>query len=138
MRWAAFLRFGRSGATRRTTVDTYTETETETRTPARRPERSAFSIQEFCWRQDFGLGTYHKIKRAGKGPDELRIGNVIRITSAAERKWQRERTYPKGAEAKARTIAEAKTKARGRKAGKLAAASPLHVSQQRKRASASA
>jgi hypothetical protein len=97
-----------------------------------RPERVAFPISEFCWRNAIGRGTYHKIKRAGQGPDELRIGNVIRITAEAEQKWQRERTNPKGAEAKARTIAEAKTKARGKNAGKLSAASPHHVSKRKR------
>jgi hypothetical protein len=105
---------------------------------APRPERVAFSIQEFCWRNDISPPTYHKLKNAGLGPDEMRFGNVIRITTKAESKWQRARTYPKGDEAKAKARSEAVTVARGKNAGKLSAASPRHFSKQRKRASATA
>ena len=105
------------------------------RAVARQPERVAFPIGEFCWRNAIGLGTYHKMKRLGLGPDEMRVNNVVRITAESEKKWQRARTYPKGDEAKAKTAAEAKAKARGRNAGKLAAQSPRHVSK-RKRQSA--
>ena len=105
------------------------------RASARQPERVAFSIGEFCVRNDIGTGTYHKLKRLGLAPDEMRFGNVIRITAEAELKWQRARTNPKGEEAKAKAHSEAVTAARGRKAGKLSAASPRHVSK-RKRQSA--
>src|ERR1039458_554353 len=105
------------------------------RAPARSLERVAFSIPEFCTRNNFGTGTYHKMKRLGLGPDEMRVGNLIRITAEAELKWQRARTYPRGAEADAKARAEALRVARGRKAGKLSAASPRHVSK-RKRQSA--
>jgi hypothetical protein len=105
------------------------------RAPVRQPERVAFSIPEFCVRNGFGTGTYHKLKRLGLGPDEMRVGNLIRITAEAELRWQRARTNPQGAEAVAKARSEAVTKARGRKAGKLSAASPRHVSK-RKRQSA--
>jgi hypothetical protein len=98
------------------------------RAPARQPDRVAFSIGEFCARNGIGSGTYHKLKRLGLGPDEMRFGNVVRITAEAELKWQRARTYPKGDEAKAKARSEAVTAARGRKAGKLSAASPRHWS----------
>lgn len=98
------------------------------RAPTRQPERVAFSILEFCARNNFGTGTYHRLKRSGLGPDEMRVGNLIRITAEAELKWQRARTYPKGDEAKAKARSEAVTKARGRTAGKLSAASPRHWS----------
>jgi hypothetical protein len=97
-----------------------------------RPERVSFSIQDFCWRNDIGTGTYHKLKNAGLGPDEMRFGNVIRITAEAELKWQRARTYPKGDEAKAKARSEAVTVARGKNAGKLSAASPHHVSKRKR------
>lgn len=96
--------------------------------PARRLERVAFSIQEFCWRNDISPPTYHKLKNAGLGPDEMRIGNVIRITTEAELKWQRARTYPTGQEAEAKARSKAMTVARGKKAGKLSAKSPRHIS----------
>jgi|SRR5665213_1280283 len=95
---------------------------------ARRLERVAFSIQEFCTRNNFGTGTYHKLKRLGLGPDEMRVGNLIRITAEAELEWQRARTFPTGDEAKAKARSEAVTVARGQKAGKLSAKSPRHIS----------
>ena len=98
------------------------------RASARQPERVAFSIQEFCVRNAIGTGTYHKLKHLGLGPDEMRFGNVVRITAEAELKWQRARTYPTGDEAKAKARSEAVTVARGRKAGKLSAASARHIS----------
>lgn len=97
----------------------------------RQSERVAFSIQEFCWRNTISLPTYHKLKRAGLGPDEMRFGNVIRVTAEAELKWQRARTNPKGDEARATAAAAAATVARGRRAGKLAAQSERHVSKRK-------
>ena len=98
-------------------------------------ERTAFSIAEFCFRHSISLATFHKQKRAGLGPAEMRVGNVVRITLEEELKWQRALTHPKGDEAKAKARAEAAAVARGRNAGKLAAQSPRHVSK-RKRQSA--
>ena len=62
---------------------THATTEIE-RASARQPERVAFSIGEFCVRNDIGTGTYHKMKRLGLGPDEMRVGNLIRVTREAE------------------------------------------------------
>lgn len=104
------------------------------RPPAREVERVAFSISEFCIRNGFGTGTYHKLKRLGLGPAELRVGNIVRITLAAEQKWQRARTNPTGDELKARERAEAVAVARGKNAGRLAAASDKHISKTRRRA----
>jgi hypothetical protein len=92
------------------------------------PERVAFPISEFCVRNSIGPGTYHKMKRAGLGPKEMRFGNVIRISLEAEQQWQRDRANPKGDEAKTKARAEAVTLARGKNAGKLSAQSPVHVS----------
>jgi hypothetical protein len=103
------------------------------RAPAREVERVAFSISEFCIRNGFGTGTYHKIRHLGLGPDELRVGNIVRITLEAELAWQRARTHPQGAELKARERAEAVAAARGRNAGQLAAASDKHISKVRGR-----
>ena len=85
-------------------------------------------------RNDIGPGTYHKLKRLGLAPDEMRFGNVVRITAEAELKWQRARTYPQGEEAKAKARSEAVTVARGRKAGNFSAASPRHVSKRKRSA----
>jgi hypothetical protein len=53
---------------------------------------------------------------------------VVRISLESELKWQRSLTHPKGDGAKAKARAEAKASARGRKAGRLVAQSPRHVS----------
>ena len=86
------------------------------------------SIATFCARNGIGLTLYHRLKNEGRGPREMRLGRTIRITLDAERDWQREREFPSDAEA--RLIAR-EQKARvglARRAGKIAAASPKHVS----------
>jgi hypothetical protein len=96
-------------------------------------QRSSFSILEFCTRNNISLGTYHKLKRAGLGPAEMRLGNVVRVTSQAEREWQAARTTPtEGIEVEAREASENEAKTRAKKAGKLSAASPRHVSKRKR------
>ena len=90
------------------------------------------SIATFCARNGIGLTLYHKLKQQGRGPREMRLGRTIRITLDAERDWQREREFPSDAEA--RLIAR-EQKARvglARRAGKIAAASPKHISRRRR------
>jgi hypothetical protein len=57
----------------------------------------------------------------------MRLNTVIRISLESERKWQKARSNPRGAEAQAKPAAEAKASERGRKAGELAVESPRHV-----------
>jgi hypothetical protein len=103
------------------------------------PERSAFSIAEFCFRNGISLSTYHKLKNKGLGPDEMRSGHLVRISAEKELEWQRARSEPQDkAEIAARAAAEAATKARGKKAGRLSLQSPTHISKLRKRAPAAA
>jgi hypothetical protein len=54
-------------------------------------ERSSFTISEFCDRNGFSRGFFYKMKKAGIGPRELIIGDLIRITVEAEADWKRER-----------------------------------------------
>jgi hypothetical protein len=65
------------------------------------PERSAFTISEFCARNHITKPTYYKMRAVGLGPDEMRIDDIVRITVAAEARWQRARENPKGKEAEA-------------------------------------
>ena len=52
-------------------------------------QRAAYTIPEFCFRNNLSRPTYHRLRSEGRGPVEMRIGlNMIRITSAAERDWQ--------------------------------------------------
>lgn len=93
--------------------------------------RVAFTIAEFCWRNTLSLGVYHKLKRLGLGPDEMRVNQLVRITAESELAWQRKLSHPQGPAAEAKERAEAITKERGRKGGKMSAAAA-----QRKRAMA--
>lgn len=104
-----------------------------------RPEitgrRVAFSISEFCERNGISRSKYHKLKRDGRGPAEMRDGRIVRITLESELAWHKSLTHPTGQLAELRASDEAATRDRGRNAGRLAAQSPRHVSK-RKRQSA--
>src|SRR6516165_6503808 len=53
-------------------------------------ERAAYTIPEFCFRNNISRPTYHRLRAEGRGPVEMRLGlNLIRITGDAERDWQR-------------------------------------------------
>ena len=96
-----------------------------------RAEPQAFSIAEFCARNRISLSTFHKLKNLGRGPRLMCLGRAIRISIEAERDWRAEREQPQAAEA-SQTVFEARLRSSaGRRAGKLAAASPRHVSKRR-------
>lgn len=56
---------------------------------AKKPEPSAFTIAQFCARNQISQAHYFNQRAAGKGPREMRIGRSVRITPDAERDWQR-------------------------------------------------
>jgi hypothetical protein len=59
-------------------------------------ERVAFTIPEFCFRNNISRPTYHRLRSEGRGPAEMRIGlNAIRISAEAERDWQRRMQEPR-------------------------------------------
>jgi hypothetical protein len=60
--------------------------------------RSAFTIQEFCYRNHICRASYYNLKKAGKGPREMIVGGMVRITGPAEAKWQQEREAERAAE----------------------------------------
>lgn len=115
-----------------------TAIQTNTTGPSGKPERVSFSIADFCYRNDISLSTYHRLKRSGLGPKEMRLGTVVRITIDAERKWQEARSNPRGAEAEDNAATQEMTSARGRKAGQLAVQSPRHVANIKRAARAEA
>ena len=48
----------------------------------------SFSLKEFRQRHRLSESQYHKLKREGRGPDEMSIGSHgRRISVAAERRW---------------------------------------------------
>jgi hypothetical protein len=54
-------------------------------------ERAAFSIPEFCTLHGFARRTYYKLKMAGLGPTETRLGKRVLISREAAARWLRER-----------------------------------------------
>jgi hypothetical protein len=54
-------------------------------------QHTSFSIDTFCARNEFSRGFYYKLKRTGRGPREMRVDGLIRITAEAEREWQKAR-----------------------------------------------
>ena len=51
-------------------------------------KRLAYSIDELCVAADISRSFYERMKRAGKGPEELQLaGKTIRITPIAAKKW---------------------------------------------------
>jgi hypothetical protein len=88
-------------------------------------ERVAYSIPEFCFRNNISRPTYHRLRAEGRGPVELRLGlNLIRITAEAERDWQRQMQEPQ-------PDFETRAAERAVKAGDAAAKSDRHVSRKR-------
>jgi hypothetical protein len=98
------------------------------------PERQAFTIQEFAFRNGISLSTYNKLKKQGRGPREMTLGRAIRISATAERDWQAARENPSDTEARLiKREKEARVRS-ARKAAKISAASPHHVSRRNKKA----
>jgi hypothetical protein len=90
-------------------------------------ERAAYTIPEFCFRNNISRPTYHRLRAEGRGPVEMRVGlNLIRITAQAERDWQHRLQRPSAdLEQRART--------RAVKAGGAAVKSDRHISVARRR-----
>jgi hypothetical protein len=89
-------------------------------------ERLAFSIPEFCYRNNLSRATYHRLRAEGKGPVEMRLGlNAIRISADAERDWRNRMQQPDQ---------DLKTRATARavKAGYASVKSDRHVSKRRR------
>jgi predicted DNA-binding transcriptional regulator AlpA len=53
--------------------------------------KAAYSIAEFCQVYGISKGLYHKMKRAGEGPREIRIGSRVLISLEAAQAWNRAR-----------------------------------------------
>ena len=91
-------------------------------------QHRASTIPDFCLNNGISLSHYHSLKRQGLGPREMLVGNLIRISSEAEREWtERMEALAASPEGKKRS---AERHAKMVRAGKLAAQSPKHVSKQ--------
>jgi hypothetical protein len=95
-------------------------------------ERSQ-TIAEFCAHEHISKATFYKLKAAGLGPDEFRLPNstVVRITAGARETWRQRMAELAQGEA-ARLEAERRS-AQAAAAGRLAAASPRHISKQQQK-----
>ena len=89
-------------------------------------ERTAFTIPEFCFRNSISRPTYHRLRSEGRGPVEMRVGlNLIRVTLAAERDWQRQMQEP-------RADLETRAVERAVMASGVAVKSDRHISKKRR------
>jgi len=111
---------------RRTTADT--DMLLTSAAPHQVPEPDAYSIPGFCKQHDISEPTYYKERRAGRGPVEMRIGAVVRISREAAADWRRARENPTGEEAAVVARQAESLRERARRASRNSIASPLHVS----------
>ena len=85
-------------------------------------ERVAFTIPEFCLRNNISRQKYRTLRAENRGPVEMRVGiNTIRITAESERDWQLLMQEPQ-------PDVEARATERAVRAGTAAAKSDKHVS----------
>jgi hypothetical protein len=90
-------------------------------------ERVAYTVPEFCFRNNISRPTYHRLRAEGRGPVEMRLGlNAIRISAEAERNWQQEMQKP-------RPDLEVRNAERAVKAGNAGVKSSQNVSKKRRR-----
>ena len=54
-------------------------------------EPQAYSIEEFCRAHRFSRAQYFNLKREGKAPREMRVGNRVIISREAAADWRRDR-----------------------------------------------
>jgi hypothetical protein len=89
------------------------------------------TISEFCRLAHISTPTYFSLQRKGLGPETITIPGtrIVRISPQARREW-RERMRELSATETAKLEARRRREQASR-AGKLAVASPLHVSKRR-------
>jgi hypothetical protein len=97
-----------------------------------RPER-AQTIGEFCAAENICASTYYKMRRLGVGPREERVPGttIIRITAEARCAWHVRLAEMR--QSRDADLEERRRSAHATQAGKIAAASPLHVSKRSRR-----
>jgi len=54
-------------------------------------EGPSLSITAFCEAEGLSRAAYFKMRGEGWGPDEIYIGDLVRITPAARREWRQRR-----------------------------------------------
>lgn len=94
----------------------------------------SLTIRTFCKLEDISLPTYYKLRKAGYGPEEMRVPEtaIVRISPEAHREW-RERI--KNLSNSPQVQKERRALSRhGKRAGAAAAKSPKHISRPEVRA----
>src|SRR5262245_36732556 len=88
--------------------------------PGNENDRSilGFRIRNGGARGPMSKSQYKSLQKSGRGPREIRALNTIIITPEEEAEWRRERTEPKGAEARLRAREDRARKQRARNAGR--------------------
>jgi len=51
------------------------------------PSGRSMTIAEFCKRHRIGKSTFYDLRARGLGPQEMRIGRTVRISSASNQEW---------------------------------------------------
>jgi hypothetical protein len=99
------------------------------------PDQRDWTRTEFCARKRISKSTYLKLRKAGLGPEETTITlpgfNLTRITPEARRDWERKLANLR--QSKEAELESARRQAQVKAAGRLAAASPHHISKNRAR-----
>ena len=99
-------------------------------------EERAMTRAEFWTAEHMSSSTYHKMRKAGLGPDEVQLPGMAftRITAKARREWHaRMEEFRKS---RAAQLERERRSELARAAGKKAAKSANHISKQRKKAKA--
>lgn len=100
---------------------------------ALKSEEQALTPAEFRMLERMSATTYHKLKRAGLGPAEVRVPgtNFIRITATARKEWHASLERLRDSEAS--KLEQSRRSEAARRAGRKAAQSPNHVSNRKTR-----
>ena len=88
----------------------------------------SYTIPEFCRVERISQAYYAKIRAMGLGPEEMRIGTVVRITHTKRLEWQERMMNPPPELAAKKQEEIEKLKMKGRLAAKLSVQSPRHIS----------
>lgn len=66
---------------------------TKRRKPRLRPRQpnDLHTVPSFCEANMISISTYYALKRAGKGPREMKVNKRVLITPQAESDWRAER-----------------------------------------------
>ena len=93
-------------------------------------EERSYTIEQFCFLESIGKNSFYKMRRAGTAPEVYYVpvgsARLPRISAQARRDWHRKLKDLRLNEAD-KLLAQRK-RAQTIEAGKLAAASPLHIS----------